>query len=185
MSKGWKLIERFSEDIDIALYPMAFGKAYQNDPSHNFVKTLKREVCAFTSNELRYALAVQLIHLGVPEQDISIIAEDVADFIPDKDPQTLFVRYKSLYAAHGYIADEVKVEFSVRSLRDPFQKILIQSILSEAFTNPAYGEIPFEVLVTEPQKLYWKKHFCCMKNLLVQKRITSASKDYPGIYMTW
>ena len=168
LSKGWKIIERFSEDIDIALDPMAFGKAYQNDPSHNFVKTLKREDCAFTSNELRYALAIQLIHLGVPKVDISIIAEDVSEVIPDKDPQTLFVRYRSLYPSHGYIADEVKVEFSVRSLRDPFQKVLIQSILSEAFPNPAYGEVPFEVLVTEPQKTLLEKAF-----LLHEKFVSS------------
>mgnify|MGYP003498322727 FL=1 len=33
LSKGWKLIERFSEDIDIAIDPMAFGKEYKTTPA--------------------------------------------------------------------------------------------------------------------------------------------------------
>jgi predicted nucleotidyltransferase component of viral defense system len=56
LSKGWKLIERFSEDIDIALDPMAFGKEYKTNPSHTYVKTLKKDGCAFTSTVLMDAL---------------------------------------------------------------------------------------------------------------------------------
>ena len=33
LSKCWKLIERFSEDIDIALDPEAFGMHYEENPS--------------------------------------------------------------------------------------------------------------------------------------------------------
>src|ERR1700749_760711 len=43
LSKGWGLIERLSEDIDIALAPEAFGKLYKAKPSHSFVKQLKKE----------------------------------------------------------------------------------------------------------------------------------------------
>jgi len=36
LSKGWKIIQRLSEDIDIALAPEAFGMTYQRAPSHSF-----------------------------------------------------------------------------------------------------------------------------------------------------
>jgi hypothetical protein len=65
LSKGWKLIERFSEDIDIALDPMAFGRDYKINPSHTYVKTLKKEGCAFTSTVLLDALKAQFTHLGI------------------------------------------------------------------------------------------------------------------------
>jgi len=166
LSKGWKLIERFSEDIDIALDPMAFGREYKAGPSHGYVKTLKREGCAFTSTVLLDALKAQFNHLGVPISDISIEAEAVNDKIPDKDPQTLFVKYRSLYPPHGYIADEVKVEFSVRSLKDPYAGISVQSILSEVFPNNAYSESPFEVVAVEPRKTLLEKAFLLHEKFL-------------------
>ena len=166
LSKGWKLIERFSEDIDIALDPMAFGREYKTNPSHTYVKTLKKEGCAFTSTVLLDALKAQFNHLGVPMNDISIEAETVPETIPDRDPQTLFVKYKSLYAPHGYIADEVKVEFSVRSLKDPYASVNIQSILYEAFPNNAYAESPLEVIAVEPRKTLLEKAFLLHEKFL-------------------
>ena len=92
-------------------------------------------------------------------EHIIIEAEAVDDKVPDKDPQTLFIKYRSLYPAHGYIADEVKAEFSVRSLKDPYATVKNQSILSEAFPNDAYAETPFEVLAVEPRKTLLEKVF--------------------------
>ncbi|MGF2414798.1 MAG: nucleotidyl transferase AbiEii/AbiGii toxin family protein, partial [Ferruginibacter sp.] len=166
LSKGWKLIERFSEDIDIALDPMAFGREYKINPSHTYVKTLKKEGCAFTSTVLLDALKAQFNHLGIPTSAISIEAETVPATIPDRDPQTLFVRYKSLYPPHGYIADEVKIEFSVRSLKDPYATITVQSILVEAFPNIAYAEVPFEVVAVAPQKTLLEKVFLLHEKFL-------------------
>jgi hypothetical protein len=80
--------------------PMAFGREYKTNPSHTYVKTLKKEGCAFTTTVLLDALKAQFNHLGIPMNDISIEAEAVPETIPDRDPQTLFVKYKSLYPPH-------------------------------------------------------------------------------------
>ena len=77
LSKGWKLIERFSEDIDIALGPEAFGRAYIESPSISYVKRLKKEGCAFTSTVIREAMERQLIAMGVPTGMIQVEAEGV------------------------------------------------------------------------------------------------------------
>lgn len=52
LSKCWKLIHRFSEDIDIAIDPKAFGQEYKENPSKSFVKKLRRLGCGFTSKIL-------------------------------------------------------------------------------------------------------------------------------------
>ena len=52
LSKGWKLIDRFSEDIDISLSSEAVGIPYVDKPSKTFVEQLRRAGCSFTSNEL-------------------------------------------------------------------------------------------------------------------------------------
>ncbi len=160
LSKCWKLISRFSEDIDIALSPEAFGMKYEQKPTKSYVDKLKRAGCAFTSNELKAELEKQLIALGMPKDTVKLIADPVPENRPDTDPQTIHVSYPSLYDPHPYIADEVKIEVSVRSLQIPFSSVSIQSILSEI--NPsekAYPEQPFAVDAVEARKTFLEKVF--------------------------
>jgi len=159
LSKCWKLIARFSEDIDIAVAPEAFGLKYIENPSKNAVNQLKRKGCLFTSNELKTELEKQLSELGVPAGMISTGAAPVPNNFPDTDPQTLYVRYPSLYERNSYLADEVKIESSVRSLRIPFTTASIHSLLNEISPNPAYGEAPFFVNAVEPKKTFLEKVF--------------------------
>jgi hypothetical protein len=159
LSKCWKLIARLSEDIDIAVAPEAFGLKYVEHPSKNVVKQLKRKGCSFTSNELRAELEKQISILGVPAGMVVIGATAVPNYFPDTDPQTLYVRYPSLYEPNKYLADEVKIESSVRSLRIPNTDVSIHSLLNEINPNPAYGEAPFFVNAVEPGKTFLEKVF--------------------------
>ena len=159
LSKAWKIIERFSEDIDIALAPEAFGKQYIKNPTSSYVKSLKRKGCAYTSTIIKDALQAELIKIGVPENMIAVEAEEVRPDIPDKDPQSLFVNYASMYDPNPYIADRVKIEFSVRSLKEPFAPVQIQSIISETMPDSDYTEEPFTVTAVEPRKTFLEKVF--------------------------
>ena len=159
LSKCWNMIARFSEDIDIALDPQAFEMEYREAPSKSYVEKLKKNGCEFTSTKLLAELGNQLKALGLPDNLVTILAADVPEDHPDTDPQTLYVRYPSLYDPNPYIADEVKVEVSVRSLRIPFVTVPIQSILYTFNPNPAYVEVPFPVEVVEAQKTFLEKIF--------------------------
>lgn len=175
LSKGWKLIERFSEDIDIALAPEAFGRAYLQTPSISYVKRLKKEGCAYTSTVIREALEKQLTSIGVPPGMIQVEAEAVNPLIPDKDPQSLYIKYPSLYDARTYIAGEVKVEFGVRALREPFSTVNIQSIIAAESGTPAYTEQPFAVTAVEPRKTFMEKLL-----LLHEKFLTGRAEGDAG-----
>lgn len=159
LSKGFGLIARFSEDIDIALDPKAFGMEYKDEPSKSFVEKLKKAGCAFTTTELRAELEKQLSALGIPAGTISVIAAEIPEKFPDTDPQTLFIRYKSLYDANAYLADEVKVEVSVRSARMPYTRLPLQTLLNQINPKPFYNETPFEVDIVEPRKTFIEKIF--------------------------
>lgn len=159
LSKCWKLISRFSEDIDIALAPEAFEMKYEKDPSKSYVKKLKRAGCVFTSTVLKEDLEAQYVQLGVPKDFILVEAEPIPENQPDTDPQTLHVKYKPLYDPNPYIADEVKIEVSVRSLKTPFSKALIQSILSSEDPSDEYPEEPIMIDAVEPHKTLLEKIF--------------------------
>jgi len=159
LSKCWKLIERFSEDIDIALDPRVVGMEYAERPGSAYLTRLKKRGCNFTNTLLKDALNNQLLALGVPEGTLTIVAEDIDPKMTDKDPQTLFVRYVSLYDPNPYLADEVKIEVGIRSKLEPYSKVAIQSILNEVYPNPAYAEEPFEVQAVEAHKTFLEKAF--------------------------
>jgi len=159
LSKGFKLIQRFSEDIDIALDPVAFNRPYQENPSNSFLHNLKRDGCVFTSTTLREELTAQLTILGVPDGYVTIEPKAVPADHPDTDPQTLYIRYPPLYDPNPYIADEVRVEVSVRSFQMPVTQRPILSMLSEFFPGAAYPEQPFTVTIMEPRKTFLEKLF--------------------------
>lgn len=71
----------------------------------------------------------------------------------------MFVRYKSLYGGNAYLADEVKVQVSVRSARMPFSKLALQSLLNKINFRSYYNETPFEVDIAEPRKTFIEKIF--------------------------
>lgn len=157
MVGGIQLIERFSEDIDIALAPEAFGRTYKVAPSHSYVKTLKKEGCAFSSTVIKEALAHRLTELGFQGVYGFIEAETVRPELPDKDPQSLYVHDPTLFDVSPYIPNAVKVEFRVRSLKEPIANVPIRSILAEETQSPVYTETTFQVTAVEPRKTFIEK----------------------------
>jgi hypothetical protein len=171
LSKGWKLIERFSEDVDLALDPVAFGMESRLKPSHDYLRKLKKNGCVYTSTIFKKELEVSMSQLGVPERMLSIIPEDIKPTIPDKDPQTIFVHYPSLYEKHSYFNDEVKIEVGVRSLKDPFEMVSIRSLLDEFFPNELYTKEPFAIPAAAPHKTFLEKIF------LLHEKFASAAME--------
>jgi hypothetical protein len=166
LSKCWNLIDRFSEDIDIALDPTAFGMPYKPVPTKGDVERLKRQGCDFTSKELKVALEMQLARMGVQADITTVTAEEVIEKMPDKDPQILSIRYPSLYETSHYLKDEVKVEVSVRSLKEPFSFRSVQSILYTYFPNDAYSETALEIPSVVPRKTFLEKAFLLHEEFL-------------------
>lgn len=175
LSKGWKMTQRFSEDIDIALAPEAFGEIYLKTPSATQVKRLKRKGCAYTSMEIKTALEQQLLLMGVPKGMMTTEAETVDPTLPDKDPQTLLVTYPSLFDANNYLSEKVKIEFGVRALKEPYEEVVIQSILGEQSMVNAYQEQSFKVMAVMPHKTFMEK-LC----LLHEKMLTGRAEGDAG-----
>jgi hypothetical protein len=157
LSKGWGIIDRFSEDIDIALSSEAFGKKYIDNPSKTFVEQLRRAGCLFTSNEITNELKEQFVKLKISEQLYSIEVEAIKADMPDTDPQTIYVNYKSLFDPNPYLPDRVKIEFSVRSQREPNDSRQMHTLLNHYFPNEIYEEETFPVTTIQPNRTLIEK----------------------------
>lgn len=97
--------------------------------------------------------------LGIAQGMVTIAAAAIPDSMPDTDPQILYVNYASLYPVNPYIADQVKLEVSVRSVRTPYESRPIISMLDRHNPNPNYSEQPFFVDVVHPRKTMMEKVF--------------------------
>ncbi|HEU0228274.1 MAG TPA: nucleotidyl transferase AbiEii/AbiGii toxin family protein [Arachidicoccus soli] len=170
LSKGWHLINRLSEDIDVALSLEAFGMEYKQAPSHTYVKDVKRKGCLFVTQTIKELLEKRLGEYDLHGKTIEVYAGAINPILPDKDPQEIFVKYISLYEPDEYLEDRVKIEFSTRSIKDPFEIVKVQSILSEYFQQLPYQEISFEVPVASPHKTFVEK-MCLMHEKISIKEI--------------
>lgn len=163
LSKGWHLIERLSEDIDLAIDRHFLG--YKDELSKSAVKRLKREACQFTSTVLKDTLQKELINLGVPESWLTVVADPIKENFPDTDPQVLRIKYPSLLDPVDYIGDSVKLEVSARSLNEPAISRPIQSLLDE-YMPASWSGTPFMVPTVEPKRTFMEKAFLLHEEFL-------------------
>ena len=164
LSKCYNLINRFSEDIDLSIDRAFLG--YGEDLRKPQVKKLKKEATRFTSNELRDSVEQELIKLGVPAGELTIIADPIRQDLQDIDPQTIRIYYRSLLPPVPYIEDHVKMEVSARSLKEDGVPSIINSIVALHLPDiPGSGE-GFSVTAVHPKRTFLEKVFLLHEEFL-------------------
>ncbi|MDR2840461.1 MAG: nucleotidyl transferase AbiEii/AbiGii toxin family protein [Paludibacter sp.] len=139
LSKCYNLIERFSEDIDIAV----------NREKPDFTKTntrirndLRRANCKFVREKLQFDVKNQLEINGI-DTKLFFVNVNITP-VTTTDPEIIEVVYQSLFDDNDYIKPIVKIEVSGRSMSEPVKIVKLHSIVDEVFVgmqfvNPAFG----------------------------------------------
>ena len=154
LSKCYNLIERFSEDVDIAInreYLGFIGTLSKTQISDR----LRRAACSFIREKLQFDLAKQLENNGLNPNDFTVKVNITP--ISTTDPEIIEVEYDSLFAEENYIKRKVIIEVSGRSMREPLQSVTLQSMIDEEFPNEEFTEQPFEVQAVIPQRTFIEK----------------------------
>ena len=154
LSKGWNLIERFSEDIDLAIDRKFFG--FDGDISKTQIKNLRKQSCEFISTTFLDDLT-KILTKWKAIDECKLIAQPVKD--SDKDPQVIEIHYNSVIDTSEYLPQRVLVEVSSRSLMEPIEERLINSILSENFPKQNFVTVPFAIPTVLPQRTFLEKIF--------------------------
>lgn len=154
LSKGWKLIERFSEDLDITVdrAHLGFGGDQSPEAAPNATQRKKRldsleETCiTYTRDTLAPALAKRIAE-RVPGGTLT----------PDPDdPLSLLFEYPSAFPADAYLRPYVKIELGARSDIDPSERPEIRPYLADAVPD-AVGHSVFNVRALSPRRTFWEK----------------------------
>ena len=154
LSKCYHIIERFSEDVDIAINREFLGffgtlsKAQISD-------RLRRAACSFVRERLQFDIAKELENQGI-NTDLFSVKVNITP-VSTTDPEIIEVHYKSLFPESNYVKPIVKLEVSGRSMNEPLQKITLQSFIDEAYSDKFFAENPFEVNAVVPERTFWEK----------------------------
>lgn len=154
LSKAWKVIERFSEDIDIAISREYLGFAGELSRTQVSDK-LRRAACSFVREKLSADIKQQLIANGIRE-DLFTVHVNVTS-VTTVDPEVIYIEYKTLFPFEEYVQNMVKVEVSGRSMSEPVQSVQLASILDETYPNAATAESSFAVSVVRPERTFLEK----------------------------
>lgn len=154
LSKGWNLIERFSEDIDLAIDRKFFG--FEGDISKTQIRKLRKQSCEFISTEFLKSLTQTLTDWGAIAE-CNLFAQPITD--SDKDPQVIEIHYNSVVDTSEYLPQRVLIEVSSRSLMEPTEKREINSILSVNFQKLDFVTIAFAIPTVLPQRTFLEKIF--------------------------
>lgn len=154
LSKCWKLIERFSEDIDIAISReyLGFGGIISKSQISN---KLRRATCSFVRETLQADLAKQLAVNDVNTSDF-IVKVNVTP-ISTTDPEIIEVEYRSLFDEIAYIKRKVIIEVSGRSMSESLQMVPLQSMVDEVFPDAPFTEATFPIQAVTPQRTFLEK----------------------------
>ena len=154
LSKCYNLIERFSEDIDIAInreylgFSGALSKTQISD-------RLRRAACSFVREKLQFDVAKTLENQEI-NTDLFSVNVNITP-ISTTDPEIIEVNYKSLFPESDYIKPVVKLEVSGRSMNEPLLKVALQSFIDEAYSDKHFAEKPFEVNAVVPERTFLEK----------------------------
>lgn len=154
LSKAWGLMQRFSEDIDLAVNRDFWG--YAGDISKSQIKMPRKKSCQFVNGPFAQALQETLAGFGL--KNFCTIHIEQGD-ISDKDPSVVQVVYESLFNSAGYLQPKVIIEMGARSLKEPVEKRSICSVINEALNDDSLAGGPFQVPAVLPQRTFLEKIF--------------------------
>jgi len=168
ISKGWPIIERFSEDIDLSLGRKFFGEvmgldcaaASNNTQLKNLRKASRKYIHGVLSKELEERLA-QMGLTGFRVENVTTVptAEGMMPIDSDSDPTVLTVGYDSIFPAYeGDILPRVKVEISCLSMSEPFEVKYIGTLIHERFEE-LDEELDCQIRTVTPARTFLEKAF--------------------------
>ena len=151
LSKGWHVIERFSEDIDIAIDKSFWRIAGDNKSQRDRIRKLSRAYI-----EQRLVAEMQALLEGYGASDFELRAVPAQD--SDADPTLVLLPYRSIYANIEYVESQIRIEFSCRSMKEPRERIEIRPLIAEAYPD-VFGELVFPIYAVVPTRTFLEKAF--------------------------
>ncbi len=168
LSKCWNLIERISEDIDIAISREFLGFSGELSKTQISDK-LRRASCTFARETMQFELEKQIINLGV-QPSLFEVKVNITP-VTTTDPEKIEVHYHSLFLPSTYVLNKVIVEVSGRSMNEPLEDVEVNSIISQSLPDAKFADKLFSIKAVSPKRTFLEKAF------LLHEEFAKETKD--------
>ena len=153
LSKAWKIIERFSEDIDLALDREFLG--FAGKLSKKQIHKLRYASYEFLAEKFTPELQEKFRELGFT--DVLVKAREVVNH--DQDPLIIEIYYPKLTEKNVYLRPDVLVEIGSRSLKEPFSPCKFQTLVSENYSNKPFADSEITIPTVNVERTFLEKVF--------------------------
>lgn len=181
LSKVWSIIQRFSEDIDIAIDRSMFG--IKGDVTKKQLKNLRKASSLFVRDKLANDLILATEKAGLSDF-ITIKAEpDGEGDTTYPEPRQIHIIYKSVLLSdiNPYLRDEVLLEVGARSLFEPTAKAGVESFVTAIFPHLTSNDNTIQVAAAVAEKTFLEKAFL-LHELFTTNGCRSANRKSRHLY---
>jgi len=181
LSKVYKLIHRFSEDIDLILDWRLFGYGERERDPYSPRRSKTRQ--DRFNKEINHAAAEYLRTTFVPHlKQLLSDRDDIDVRISDSDPNAVEIMYPSIYSA-DYIPSRVLLEIGPLAAWVPSKWQRITPYVAEVFPQ-ATGRIDINVLSTTAERTFWEKATILHQEAhRIKAPLPRYSRHYYDLYM--
>lgn len=153
LSKAWKLIERFSEDIDLAIDRKFLG--FEGKLSKKQRTNLRKKAGEYTTGAFYEELQVRFKDKGF--DTVKLLPVDAID--SDQDPRIIEVHYPNIIEAPGYVLPRVQIEVGCRSLIEPCSDQRFGSLVDEIYAEEEFASPLITVPTVNAERTFLEKLF--------------------------
>jgi hypothetical protein len=153
LSKAWNLINRFSEDIDLAFDRALIG--FDGELTRTGIKNLRKATGKYISQEFFPQLKDKFIEKGFTEVKLVYIEPTASD----ADPVKIEIFYPNVIESPGYIQPKILLEISCSSLKEPYKEQPLNSLLYDFYADADFSEAPVIVPTAIPERTFLEKIF--------------------------
>lgn len=185
LSKCWHLIDRFSEDIDIAIDREYLGFSGTLSKTQISDK-LRRAACSFVRETMQHDLAKLLYNSGISEDKFKVNVNITP--ITTTDPEVININYDSVLSLSidgkdgQYILPKVKVEVSGRSMSEPVNEIALDSMIDQVYQKAPFAEQKFMVRAVCPERTFLEKVFLLHEEFAKTKELIRVERMSRHMY---
>ncbi|HAR49436.1 hypothetical protein ER57_11605 [Smithella sp. SCADC] len=153
LSKGWNLIQRFSEDIDLALNREYLG--FKGMLSAAAIRKLRRKSYEFLTTVFVQELRNKFT--GADFAEVTVKVREVKNH--DQDPVIIEIYYPKLTEQETYLKPGVLLEIGSRSLTEPFTHKYFGTLVAENFSEQPFADKPVNIPTVNPERTFLEKIF--------------------------
>jgi hypothetical protein len=172
LSKAWGLIDRFSEDIDLALDRkfLGFDRADQDMTNSQVVRLRKKSFKFITET---YFPELQLLFLDAGFEGVSIKPIETQN--DDEDPRNIEIIYPSFTEQIKYIKPRVLIEIGSRSMMEPCSNREFRSFVGVHFADRPFADDDIMIPTVNPERTFLEKIFLLHEEF--QRKIDEVKVD--------